>query len=327
VLLASDFDNTLIYTEEALRSGGAVPSLSPGNRQALEYFTANGGRFAIATGRALAAFEGFAGDLPMNAPGVVCNGAAIYDFAKGEYLETALLDGQVRARGQVLLDLFPGVAVEAYHIGNVIHAVHPNAVTRRHEHITHVGVEERPSLAEVPLPLGKLLFEGEHAELEALRSELRRQGWDADYELIFSNPFLLELTRRGGQQGRHGAAPGRAAGRPPGEHLLRRGRGQRHLHAHRRGPGLCPCQLRARGAGLRRHGGGRRPGRRHGRDRLHPGPALCRAVKPACRRTGEHPSRRPRGGAKRSAADFFAFLQKGVDKSPELWYCINYLRQ
>jgi Cof subfamily protein (haloacid dehalogenase superfamily) len=201
VLLASDFDNTLIYTEEALRSGGAVPSLSPGNRQALEYFTANGGRFAIATGRALAAFEGFAGDLPMNAPGVVCNGAAIYDFAKGEYLETALLDGQVRARGQVLLDLFPGVAVEAYHIGNVIHAVHPNAVTRRHEHITHVGVEQRPSLAEVPLPLGKLLFEGEHAELEALRSELRRRGWDADYELIFSNPFLLELTRRGANKG------------------------------------------------------------------------------------------------------------------------------
>ena len=38
VLLASDFDNTLIYTEEALRSGAPVPELSAENRRALEYF-------------------------------------------------------------------------------------------------------------------------------------------------------------------------------------------------------------------------------------------------------------------------------------------------
>ena len=38
VLLASDFDNTLIYTEAALRSGQPVPDLSPRNREALEYF-------------------------------------------------------------------------------------------------------------------------------------------------------------------------------------------------------------------------------------------------------------------------------------------------
>ena len=35
VLLASDFDNTLIYTEEALRTGKPVPPLSERNRAAL----------------------------------------------------------------------------------------------------------------------------------------------------------------------------------------------------------------------------------------------------------------------------------------------------
>ena len=138
VLLASDFDNTLIYTEEALRSGVPVPPLSAENRAALERFMAEGGRFAIATGRALAAFLKYAPLVPMNTPGVVCNGAALYDFEKGEYLETALLDGQVRPRGQAVLDRFPDVAVEAYHIENVIHAVHPNHITRRHQHLTRV---------------------------------------------------------------------------------------------------------------------------------------------------------------------------------------------
>lgn len=201
VLLASDFDNTLIYTETALRSGGPVPALSDQNREALEYFMAGGGRFAIATGRALAAFQAFAGSVPMNAPGVICNGAAIYDFSKGEYVEAALLDDNARLRGQQILDTFPTVAVEAYHISNVIHAVHPNAITRRHEHITHVGVEERRSLLDVPLPLGKLLFEEEHPVLEQVKDYLKRQGWAEDYELIFSGRTLLEMTRRGANKG------------------------------------------------------------------------------------------------------------------------------
>jgi Cof subfamily protein (haloacid dehalogenase superfamily) len=201
VLLASDFDNTLIYTERALRTGAPVPPLSEGNRKALEYFTENGGRFAISTGRALAAFTTYAKLLPINAPSVVCNGAAIYDFQKGEYLDFALLDGTALERGQAVLDAFPEVACEAYHIANVIHTVHPNAITRQHQHITHVGLEEKASLLEVPLPLGKLLFEADHPVLEQVKAFLVRKGWAEDYELIFSGKMLFEMTRRGANKG------------------------------------------------------------------------------------------------------------------------------
>lgn len=201
VLLASDFDNTLLYTEESLRTGAPVPPLPERNREALEYFMAQGGRFAIATGRALPAFLRHAGDVPMNAPGVVCNGAAIYDFQRGEYLDTALLDDQARQRGQAVLDRFPSVAVEAYHIDNVIHVVRPNAISRQHEHMTHVSLTEAPSLPEVPLPLGKLLFEADHAVLEEVLAFLTAQGWAEDYELIFSVSHLLEMTTRGANKG------------------------------------------------------------------------------------------------------------------------------
>ena len=201
VLLASDFDNTLVYTEDALRSGTPVPELAENNRKALEYFMAEGGRFAVATGRALPAFMNYADKVPSNAPAVVCNGAAIYDFQKGEYLENALLDDDARVRGQAVLDRFPDAAVEAYHIDNVIHAVHPNEITRQHEHLTKVGVTEAPSLLEVPLPLGKLLFEAEHGTLEQIRAFLAEQGWDRDYELIFSGKTLLEMTVRGANKG------------------------------------------------------------------------------------------------------------------------------
>lgn len=201
VLLASDFDNTLLYTEESLRTGAPVPPLPERNRKALEYFMAQGGRFAVATGRALPAFLRHAGDVPMNAPGVVCNGAAIYDFEKGEYLEAAMLDAAARDRGQAVLDRFPGVAVEAYHIDNVIHVVRPNEISRQHEHMTHVALTEAPSLPEVPLPLGKLLFEADHETLERVLAFLTEQGWAEDYELIFSVSHLLEMTIKGASKG------------------------------------------------------------------------------------------------------------------------------
>lgn len=201
LLLASDFDNTLLYTEEALRSGAPLPALPERNLRALEYFCAQGGRFAIATGRALAAFLRHAGDVPMNAPGVVCNGAAIYDFERGEYVETALLDASARQRGQAVLDRFPGVAVEAYHIDNVIHVVRPNAISRQHEYMTKAALTESPSLLDVPLPLGKLLFEADHETLEGVVSYLTAQGWAEDYELIFSVSHLLEMTIKGANKG------------------------------------------------------------------------------------------------------------------------------
>ena len=178
VLLASDFDNTLLYTEDALRSGAPVPPLPERNREALRYFMDQGGRFAIATGRALAAF-----------------------LQKGAYLETAMLDAAARDRGQAVLDRFPGVAVEAYHIDNVIHVVHPNDISRQHEHITRAALTEAPSLPEVPLPLGKLLFEADHGTLERVLAYLTDQGWAEDYELIFSVSHLLEMTIKGANKG------------------------------------------------------------------------------------------------------------------------------
>lgn len=201
VLFASDFDNTLIYTNEALQTGKPVPPLSGKNRAALEYFMAEGGRFAISTGRALAAFQCFEDQVPMNAPGVVCNGAAIYDFEREEYLETAMLDGAVRERGQEVLDHFPEVAVEAYHINNMIYTVHPNEITHQHEHITKVGVTKAPSLLDVPVPLGKLLFEGNKETLEKVKRFMEAKGWSEDYELIFSTSHLLEMTVKGANKG------------------------------------------------------------------------------------------------------------------------------
>lgn len=201
VLLASDFDNTLLNTETARRSGSEVPEVSAENRAALTYFMDNGGRFSLATGRALAAVASFVDQVPMNTPAVLCNGAALYDYQKEEYLEVIMLGEDARARCQAVMDRFPTVAVEAYPLGNVIHAVRPNLYTRQHEHVTRVAIQEDASLLEVPHPVTKLMFEEDHDTLLALQAYLAEQPWCREYEVFFSDRTLLEMTGRGASKG------------------------------------------------------------------------------------------------------------------------------
>ena len=201
VLLASDFDNTLLNTERPRRTGCPVPPVSRRNVEALHYFMDNGGRFAVATGRALPAFRLLAPQVPMNAPAVVCNGAALYDFQAEDYLEVMELPEAVRSQGQDVLNRFPTAALEAYHLDNVIHAVRPNEYTRQHQHVTHAGVEEAGSLTEIPLPLVKIMFEDCHERLTALRDYVLCQPWAAEYEVFFSDKSLLEVTHRGANKG------------------------------------------------------------------------------------------------------------------------------
>ena len=201
VLLASDFDNTLLNTETARRTGGEVPEVSEKNRAALRYFMDRGGRFALATGRALAAVENFVDQVPMNAPAVICNGAALYDFAAREYLDIIMLDEAVCRRCQEVLERFPTAAVEAYPLENVIHAVRPNLYTHQHEHVTHVSVHPDATLPDVPQPLTKLMFEESHGVLLEIKAYLERQPWIGGYEVFFSDQTLLEMTARGACKG------------------------------------------------------------------------------------------------------------------------------
>ena len=145
VLLASDFDNTLVYTQGALERGEDIPPMSARNREAVEYFIQNGGYFSISTGRALPAFARYAKDLPCNAPCVIANGAAIYDFNKDCYVETAFLDADIYDHVDALLARFPGLCFEIYHDDRRIHVLHPNDYTRNHEHLTRCLLYTSPS--------------------------------------------------------------------------------------------------------------------------------------------------------------------------------------
>lgn len=105
-ILFSDLDGTLFS------SAGVV---SPENRAAIEAYIAAGGMFAVSTGREPRNALRFIGDLPQNAPAVVLNGAAVYDFAADEYLYCRFMErGGLDQYLRELLSAFPDLELQAY---------------------------------------------------------------------------------------------------------------------------------------------------------------------------------------------------------------------
>lgn len=202
VLIASDYDNTMVYTEPALKEQRLMPALSAGNRRAIEYFMAEGGTFSVATGRALPSFATVCGELPMNGPTILFNGAAIYDFSTGKYLHTAFLDPSVLPHVAHVLSQWPEVAAEIYHDDDAIHALQPNALTEAHVHLTHTPTVTLRSIDEVPLPVSKVLFEAPPQRLQELCRYINEQPWAQEYEQVVASAVIfVELTAKGANKG------------------------------------------------------------------------------------------------------------------------------
>ena len=189
VLLASDFDDTLY---------GLDLRIPERNLEAIRYFNREGGRFVMATGRAHRTFAPYAPLIPMNAPAVLSNGAAIYDFQADRMLEQTLLPDSAPRDLARLMEEYPSVSLEVYH-GEDIYVCHPNYITLAHLKKVGCGYTECP-VEEMPTPWVKALFHQEREVLLPVQARLLAEHGE-QYEAIFSNPRYLELTRKGSNKG------------------------------------------------------------------------------------------------------------------------------
>ena len=191
VLLYSDYDDTLY---------NSAHTVSPENHAAIRYFQENGGRFSVATGRAHRTFTPQIAleHLSLNAPVVLSNGAALYDYDADRYLMRTVLDADAPARFAELFRPFPDLALEAYHDDD-IYVYNPNLVTT--EHLKRVGGRQTPcAIPDMPTPWTKVILEQDEPYLKEVQARLL-QRWGDSYEAIFSNPYLLEVTAKGSHKG------------------------------------------------------------------------------------------------------------------------------
>ena len=201
VLIASDYDNTIAYTEEALRSGTPAPPVSRENKEAIEYFMAEGGVFSVATGRARPSFDTVRHNVPQNGPAVLFNGAAIYDYAQGRYLHTAFLPEEIRDHLTQAQQALGKLTFKIYHDNNSMFVVNPNEITANHQHLTHLPAVTLNSIYDAPSPILKIAFEEPIARHKDIVAFMDQQPWRNLYEVVSSTEVLLEVTVHGANKG------------------------------------------------------------------------------------------------------------------------------
>ena len=189
VLLVSDFDDTLY---------DASRRIPPRNIAALQEWIQEGGRFTVATGRAHRTFAPYVSLAPINAPVILSNGSALYDFETETMLIQTLLDPRAPADFAALMEAIPSLGLEAYH-GEDIYVFRPNAVTDAH--MAKVGTDYTVCpVLDMPAPWTKAIVQQEYGELLRARAWLE-EHCPGRYEAIFSNRYYLEITRRGCNKG------------------------------------------------------------------------------------------------------------------------------
>lgn len=197
VLLATDYDDTLYE-----RKG----CISRENREAVDRFLREGGLFTISTGRSLKNFsiQMELERLPVNAPVILANGAAIHDFSTGQTLWQKTLPETVPGHLEAVCADFPQVGFEAYRQeadgDETVFTYRANLITEKHlARCRLVGTPRE--IREMPAPWIKVILQHVDPKYLMQVEDYMLTRWAGDYEITFSNPYLLEVTAKGANKG------------------------------------------------------------------------------------------------------------------------------
>lgn len=179
-LLVTDMDGTLLNEQRMV---------SPENAKALRRFTEGGGLFTLATGRMNRTVKPYLSELPVNVPGIVFNGAVIYDFTGETILWSDSMAESMGAVALRILDRYPGIGFQIFH-GNDVYIVSENIETEKHSR--REGFEPIiTTLDKVPKPWYKILLAWDPEKLADVEAWLNEIG--GEFHAVYSEPQFLEL--------------------------------------------------------------------------------------------------------------------------------------
>lgn len=190
LILLSDIDGTLM---------NAPAPIPPQNITALERFINEGGRFGLATGRAIESARAYQRQLPVNAPCILFNGGGIYDYQKEKLLFVQQLPDSYKAYIRIVTNKFPEIGVALFPpIPNTI-SVAKFMYTEK-----YLGVEHIPflhyALDDVTQPCMKCIFVAPDEWINEVISFIDAQEWP-DVTFVQSSENFYEMLPLGVTKG------------------------------------------------------------------------------------------------------------------------------
>ena len=170
-LLACDVDGTL--TENGY--------INPKNKEKIEFFEKEGGRFVIATGRGVAALGPVIEKIPDISISVVANGCIIYDYKKQEILYDKEIIKKEFLYAQKICELCPTVGVEI-HSGASAYTLKRNIATTLHQEYEKFVGEDVDYEFVSNLKWNKVIYIFESAEdREMVKAELEKDKTECSF--------------------------------------------------------------------------------------------------------------------------------------------------
>ena len=189
MLLACDMDGTLLDSSRRI---------SERNERALRYFTEEGGRFSLATGRAPGAIRSYLPQLPFNAPYSLLNGSLILN-EQHQVMRCAGRPVETKELIQTTLLEFSQIGCEIF-IGDRILVCQSSEVTEQHMRTLHLDFE---TVSSNRLPdttnWCKINFTGDPALMNQVKAFLK--PYQDRFCMASSMPSFWEVTAQGVNKG------------------------------------------------------------------------------------------------------------------------------
>ena len=182
VLIASDIDGTLLGSDERV---------SPKNIEAIKYFTENGGRFTVSTGRSLQTFSDLAGRIPMNAPAIHANGALLYDHAQKRVISERFMPEIIKRVVPDVSQRYPDVCTEIYPVDRKTYAYRINQVSLDHFARVKIDYIKIDSIFDIEQNWTKIFMTGVRELIEEVKGYLLETY--PQFRYVYSGPEYLEL--------------------------------------------------------------------------------------------------------------------------------------
>lgn len=189
MILACDMDGTLLDDDR---------QISQENQQALRYFTQEGGRFSLATGRAPQAIQPYIPQMPFNAPYSLLNGSLILDSSH-HVLHCAGMPEDTKDLIRITLSEFSQIGCEIF-VGNRVLIRRMSPETEHHIKVldleySMVTQESLGNTAE----WCKINFTGKPEQMENVRTFLK--PYTDRFCMASSMPAFCEITASGINKG------------------------------------------------------------------------------------------------------------------------------
>lgn len=190
ILLCTDLDDTLLTTDK---------TVSAENRQAIDYFISEGGKFTFATGRIPYGAKLMLKYITPNVPMVCFNGAGLYDFKKDKLLWCETLDKDAIEVVEFIDKNYPFAGIEVC-TKDKLYFCKTNKIVAEHKEIEYLpdNFEEYQNINE---PWLKVLFMQEENEVSIIRDALLNSRFADKYDFIQSSPNYYELLPKNASKG------------------------------------------------------------------------------------------------------------------------------